>query len=254
MYVPIYREAARIWKQLAGDAPEAAPVPENELSKKLQAFFQVGDYYYFLFNSITASFDYLSEEITAVLGYEINQIDVPFLLSVMHPHDQPHFLNFVVKTGEFFKSLPIEKIPHYKTRYDVRLRRNDGQYIRVLHQSVVLRSDNQGNILQTLAVHTDITHIKETGMLVLSFIGLNGEPSYIDVDVTRVFPLANDNLSRREKEILALLIEGLRSSDIAERLAISEATVHTHRKNMLRKAGVANSSQLIAKAIREGLV
>ncbi|RYZ20150.1 MAG: hypothetical protein EOO16_17660 [Chitinophagaceae bacterium] len=253
MHVPIYREAARIWKQLAGDTPEITPAPESELSKKLQAFFQVGDYYYFVFNSVTASFDYVSSEVNAVLGYE-QTVDVPFLLSVMHPHDQPFFLNFEVKAGEFFKSLKPEQLPNYKMRYDFRLRRADGSYIRVLQQTAALHWDDSGNVLRILGVHTDITHIKENGAPVLSFIGLNGEPSYINVDVTRVFPVANDSLSRREKEVLALLIEGFRSTDIAQRLGISEATVHTHRKNMLRKAGVANSSQLIAKAIREGWV
>jgi DNA-binding CsgD family transcriptional regulator len=254
MHVPIYQEATKIWKKLSGGLSTTSPEPEQELSKKLQAFFQVGDYYYFVFNSVNASFEYLSPEVEKVLGYRVDQVDVPFVLSVMHPHDQPYFLNFENKAREFFTNLNVAQLPNYKMRYDFRLRCSDGRYIRLLQQTAALHWDEEGNVQRILGVHTDITHIKEHGAPVLSFIGLDGEPSYINVDVTRIFPVPNDLLSRREKEVLGLLIDGKTSAEIAQGLGISEATVHTHRKNMLRKGGVSNSSQLIAKAIREGWV
>jgi DNA-binding CsgD family transcriptional regulator len=254
MTVPIYHEATKIWKGLSGGKPVPGIGSVEDVSAKLQAFFQVGDYYYFIFNSAAASFDFISPDVKNVLGYEPDQLDVPFLLSVIHPNDQPYFLNFEHKAREFFTALRIEQLASYKMRYDYRLRRSDGRYIRVLQQTAALQWDQEGNVQRALSIHTDITHIKEHGVPVLSFIGLNGEPSYINVDVTRIFPVANDLLSRREKEVLGLLIDGQRSADIANRLGISEATVHTHRKNMLRKGNVANSSQLIAKAIREGWV
>jgi DNA-binding NarL/FixJ family response regulator len=52
-------------------------------------------------------------------------------------------------------------------------------------------------------------------------------------------------LTRREKEILELLAEGLTSHEIANRLFLSAYTVDTHRKNMLQKFNVHNTQALL---------
>jgi len=52
-------------------------------------------------------------------------------------------------------------------------------------------------------------------------------------------------LTRREKEILQLLSEGLTSNEIATRLFLSNYTVDTHRKNMLQKFNVHNTQSLM---------
>jgi DNA-binding NarL/FixJ family response regulator len=57
-------------------------------------------------------------------------------------------------------------------------------------------------------------------------------------------------LTRREKEILLLLSEGLTSHEIATRLFLSNYTVDTHRKNMLQKFNVHNTQSLM-NVVRE---
>jgi DNA-binding NarL/FixJ family response regulator len=57
-------------------------------------------------------------------------------------------------------------------------------------------------------------------------------------------------LTRREKEIVQLLSEGLSSNEIANRLFLSNYTIDTHRKNMLQKFNVHNTQSLM-KAVRE---
>ena len=56
-------------------------------------------------------------------------------------------------------------------------------------------------------------------------------------------------LSTREIDVLRLLIEGNKSRDIGRELGISELTVQTHRRNMMRKLNV-NLAGLIAYGIR----
>jgi DNA-binding NarL/FixJ family response regulator len=60
-------------------------------------------------------------------------------------------------------------------------------------------------------------------------------------------------LTRREREVLGLLGEGLTASDIAERLYVSPKTVGTHCENILRKLGVRTRAQAVAVAFREEL-
>ncbi len=56
-------------------------------------------------------------------------------------------------------------------------------------------------------------------------------------------------LTRREKEILILIAEGLTNTAIAEKLFISTTTVDTHRKNLLTKFAVKNTALLIRMAV-----
>jgi len=54
-----------------------------------------------------------------------------------------------------------------------------------------------------------------------------------------------ETLTSREKEILKLVMEGLTSKEIAEKLFISKNTVDTHRRKVLGKMGVGNSFELL---------
>ncbi|MEJ1239831.1 response regulator transcription factor [Chryseolinea sp. T2] len=58
----------------------------------------------------------------------------------------------------------------------------------------------------------------------------------------------------REREVLELIATGYSSKEIAEKLRIAERTVETHRKNMLEKAEVKNTAELIAFAVTKGFV
>ncbi|HNQ67495.1 MAG TPA: response regulator transcription factor [Bacteroidales bacterium] len=62
------------------------------------------------------------------------------------------------------------------------------------------------------------------------------------------------DLTRREKEILQLLCEGLSNKEIAEELFISERTVLGHKTNLMIKTNCKNSLSLMAYAIKNKLV
>jgi DNA-binding NarL/FixJ family response regulator len=61
-------------------------------------------------------------------------------------------------------------------------------------------------------------------------------------------------LTRREKEILLHIADGLITSVIAEKLFISPLTVETHRRNLMQKFNVSNSPALIKKAMNLKLI
>ncbi|MGE5418613.1 MAG: response regulator [Chloroflexota bacterium] len=62
------------------------------------------------------------------------------------------------------------------------------------------------------------------------------------------------NLSKREKEILFKICEGLSNQEIAETLFISKRTVDKHRANLLGKTNSKNTASLILFAIRNKLI
>src|SRR3546814_13302469 len=95
----------------------------------------------------------------------------------------------------------------YKSRYDYRLRKKDGSYIRILQQIVTIQTDEDGAVLRTFVVHTDISHLKKDNRMVLSFIGLDGQQSYIDVNTIQKLPPSTQTLTQREQENLKLMAQ-----------------------------------------------
>jgi two-component system nitrate/nitrite response regulator NarL len=61
-------------------------------------------------------------------------------------------------------------------------------------------------------------------------------------------------LTRREKEILLLIADGLTNNEIATKLFLSTHTVDSHRKNLFIKFDVNNAALLIKKASQLGLI
>lgn len=62
------------------------------------------------------------------------------------------------------------------------------------------------------------------------------------------------NLTRREKEILRMIIDGKNNKDISESLEKSIRTIETHRFNIMKKMGVTNAIDMVNKAVKENLV
>jgi len=222
--------------------------------KKFFSFFLLGDSYYFIINHHTLKMEYVSKEIESVMGYLPSEFEIPFMNDQIHPDDRSWFLAIGSSMIDFFSQLPIEKLMKYKVRYDIRFRKKNGDYARILYQGVLLEHDQNGRFLRTLSVHSDITYLKAEGKPVLSFIGMDGEPSYYDVASKNIFIESKEELTRRERQVLMLLIEGKLSKEISHALNISKQTVDTHRKNMLRKKKMSNTRELIGKAIRYGWV
>ncbi|GEM53444.1 DNA-binding response regulator [Empedobacter brevis NBRC 14943 = ATCC 43319] len=61
-------------------------------------------------------------------------------------------------------------------------------------------------------------------------------------------------LSKREKQIINLIGEGLTVNEIANKIVLSKHTIETHKKNIFFKLGVINNAQLIKKSMVLGII
>ena len=72
--------------------------------------------------------------------------------------------------------------------------------------------------------------------------------SFEAAQAMREKPENNFVLTRREKEVLGLIADGLTNNEIAHKLFVSSTTIDTHRKNLLAKFGVKNVASMIKAA------
>ncbi|CUU59790.1 GAF domain-containing protein [Parafrankia irregularis] len=83
--------------------------------------------------------------------------------------------------------------------------------------------------------------------------GVQGLPSLpATLEVTAALPRPLDGLTPREHDVLRLLASGATNAEIANRLTVSETTVKSHVKHILRKLHAANRAEAIARYL--GLV
>jgi NarL family two-component system response regulator LiaR len=67
-------------------------------------------------------------------------------------------------------------------------------------------------------------------------------------------PTPGHDLTERECDVLALLVEGLNNTQIAKRLVVSPSTIKSHVSHILGKLGVASRTEAAALGLRQGLV
>ncbi len=62
------------------------------------------------------------------------------------------------------------------------------------------------------------------------------------------------HLTRKEKEILHMVVDGKQNKQIADSLGKSVRTIETHRFNIMKKLGVNNAIDMVNKAVKENLI
>lgn len=248
----VYGEIQKIWGTIPTNEELKDSTFDIGMQKKLLDIFHVGEYYFYIVNVRKVMFEFVSPDMEKILGYRLEDITLPFLVSLIHTDDLPYYLNFETAITSFFNSLKGDKLFKYKIQYDFRLKKADGSYIRILNQFVIIQ--HEADNVRTFVINTNISHLKKEVKPVLSFIGLEGEPSYYNVDVKDVFKPGKGFFTKREKDILRALAQGMNSIQISDMLHISKHTVDSHRKNMLRKTEAKSTSEILGIAFNNGWV
>ena len=243
-----------IWGNIPKSETEQIILPQDKMLKKFLNLFHPGEFFYNFFNTQTATAEYVSPDIETILGYAPDtRFDISFWVNNMHPDDQPYYLYHERCATEFFGNLPPEKLTKYKFSHDLRFMHSNGDYKRLLIQVIPIVFFAEGGA-RTLNVFTDISYLKIQGTPQLSFIGLEGDPSFYNVGLGNNLKLVSHSFTKRELEILKYIAEGNGSKEISESLCISKYTVDSHRKNILAKSGCNTINELVAKSIKEGWI
>ncbi|MFD2726704.1 response regulator transcription factor [Hyunsoonleella rubra] len=234
----------------------------HDIIKKMTFLMTLGPYYYFVLNSVSYEFDYVSDSVKSVLGIDPKEFTLEKLLSLYYPEDFQKLQEKEEIIGDFIYNYMSDRsfsdaVSFGKALYLKRLRHSSGVYKTIMHQVMALNVSDDGKIQHSLVIHADVSHLNMLVDHKVSFVFENG-PSYYSQEKGVYFNLNEvDNytaFTKRETEIIRKLSEGKDFNEIAEQLIVSPHTVRAHRRNILKKSGCKNTAELVAKCVREGVI
>lgn len=252
-------KAYEVWRTHNSIEQPTPPPALEQAIDRFADFFLPGRYYYYIVNFIDIVFDYVNPNVKQVLGIDSSEFTIQNFLSIHHPDDLAQFHkkeNIAIKF--LLERIQPQDILKYKVMYMNRVQKTDGTYIKLLHQTRALRVSEDHKIQHVLGVHTDISHFNTPITNRVSFIGDEGYDSFYSDDLEKINvldPNVEQHLfSPQEIRIIKLIAEGMSTHQIAKELFISESTVKTHRKNILKKSNAENSVQLVVNCLRAGII
>lgn len=156
------------------------------------------------------------------------------------------------------KSIPVEDHRNHIFTYYIYLRNSKREYLNLLQRNIFIESDKDGNPLLSLGMVINIDHVRwhNPNIQLVEKLNVHQEHQSTELIFRKSYFLNEEDqlFTRREKEVLLWLAEGLTSKQIADKLSISEGTVIIHRKRMLEKSGALNIAALISFAIRNRII
>jgi PAS domain S-box-containing protein len=203
-----------------------------------------------------------SERCCAMLGYRVDEIEAHLRSweRLMHPDDWP--LNRATLQAHLDGETTA-----YESEY--RLRHQEGHWVWVLDRGKVVVRDEAGHPLRAAGTLLDISHHKrinlESAHLLRRIESLireaSQQPALNDGKACAVCEGSGGNhppgesgkpgrLSARQRQVLELVATGCTSAQIGDRLQISQATVVTHRRDIMRKLSLHSVAELTRYALQ----
>ena len=199
---------------------------------------------------------YLSPRFESITGYRCKQFlneGLQFWFSVIHPADVQGVSDRISKAH--YELATNNSPPNEPLELEYRIRRADGTviWIRELKLIISFRDTKKDHILGCFCEISAEKNAEATAVRQL----LDKEKDIHGLlEVAASYQSRNDaanttiRISKREKQVLQLVAAGSSSKQIAAQLSISENTVETHRRRLLQKFKVNNSTALIQEAHR----
>ena len=236
---------------------------ENPLGiDNYEAFFQkqideaanyaVGLYFWFIGNNHEMKIVAASQNIGELTPFSHNKWTngtTLFLVENLHPDDSFYVLSALNLAVKKIEVLPTERQSSVRVNIYARMLNASKEYRWVLIQMPHLYINNANQTNCAIMMVTDLSHLSFNQKPVLMTLTdkVNNQNVYYNI-ATDEMTLVNidlPNITKREQEIVKLMVKGLNSPEIAAKLFISYHTVENHKRNLRQKTKTKTSAELI---------
>lgn len=185
-------------------------------------------------NLRTRSVEYMSERGLKLLNttlQELKSLGEAYFDEYFNPEDAK---NYFPKFLDMLQKNDLEEVFSYFQQVRTK---EDGDWEWYLSSAKVFMFDDYGSPFLCITTANPIDELKS---ITYKIERLLEEKEMMRNQLTKY-----GLLTKREKEIVKLLVSGKKSSEIAEMLFVSVATVEQHRKNIKRKIGIKNLPEMV---------
>lgn len=214
-----------------------------------------------LLNFQTREYLYVSESVKKFFGIEPELLlngGLPVGISFL-PEEQQHifaeklFPNMAETCAQY---AALGQVKDLRFTYTTFIKTSSGAIKNFMHQITVVEEDQYHFPLLGIKFVTDIDSIKKDSNVDYEVAKYDAKDHLYKVLSYHSYPcvIKGSHLTTREIEIARMIGEGKSSKEIADKICLSRYTVDNHRRNMMRKMQVANTSQLLQTISKQGML
>jgi len=196
---------------------------------------------------------HVSDNFYRITGYDyMPPFPIKAIFDLIHPADRGIIIQAsmeAIQGANFAMDFPPMS---HMFSMDFRYKTAGGKYVRMLRHSGMLTKDKKNNMVHTISVMHDISFLKRQKKIELFLSG--DEIKGYKFPSDELIAYMQHTFTKREMEILRLMADGKNSKEISEDLFISAFTVDTHRKRMLKRTKLNNSTELVVFAIDNNII
>ncbi|MFV9550476.1 LuxR C-terminal-related transcriptional regulator [Algibacter sp. PT7-4] len=190
-------------------------------------------------------------DIEKILGYSEEEFNLENILSIAHPEDLNLIKRITQAVVNHLTNSTCYSLENSSLNLTYRFRKKDNTYAKILRQSSLFEATTNGKMKSNLSLLTDISFFDNSNTVQWEFNAPHIEQEAFKQEVYKEFTTF---FTPREEEIIKLISSQINTKSIAEKLFISEHTVYSHRKNILKKSNCHNANELIEFCIKIGVL
>lgn len=231
------------------------------INQHFQAVFHHSIPMIYLVDYTSGKYLVVSKSAKLIMGYNPDnfiQGGIDFTINNYHKTDLILFNEEIFADRvRFIKQIPVNEHPDYIFSYNYRYKNSKGEYLNLLQRNCFIKSDEKGNPLLSMGMVININNYKSQNPVIQTIDKFNSDEfTGAETVLKKAYYLHKEDklFTKREKEILLWIADGLISKEIADKLFISENTVINHRRNMQAKSNTRNASELVSYSLRQGII
>jgi len=210
----------------------------------------MGSQFLYVADFLKSEIVYVSPNVKQFIGYDPSEVSLEMIYETIHPADRREAVMATIDAISTLLEMKITEPGTVTVNVNFRFQKKDGSYIMVLRQTSAVTVDEDGHLLQSMAIITDIDHLSK---------GLGVEGKMVENETGRIlyhkkYSEKETLFSNREREVIRMIATGQNSKEIANSLFISHNTVLTHRRNILSKAELRNTAELLLYSKEHGII
>ncbi|MBS4041040.1 MAG: PAS and helix-turn-helix domain-containing protein [Flavobacteriales bacterium] len=250
----LFQEFSVLSQKSKGSLTANKAIQNFDLSKYLQVFCAIDTYFYLVTEVSSFKVIEVGGAVEQMVGYQREELLYKSYALFLKFHTVRDILKSLKGGTKYYKYLyqqPKKNRPFIKVNRTMNIICKNGQTKHALFQGIPILFDDEMKPIYILTIITDISSLQLIPTYTHYIIDASNEKQIKKIPIHEE-ELQKDRskiISKSERRVLELMIQGCTSKQIAERLFLSEHTIKNHRKSMLQKTNCKNSTELVKLAL-----